>query len=141
MLAARTSPRGRLPAAATAQEDPVGLVQARITDRFGKQLKRLTAAERDKFDLLLGDMRMAGSDNHQSLGNPRKYRMGAWVRDIPVITGGNAGKLRLIYTDVTKDAREVAAGHSGHVDVLGIGDPHDGSGFGQVNTLADVAWW
>ena len=120
----------------------MGLVQVRITDRFGKQLQRLSSEERNKFNLLLGDMRMVGSDNHQGIGNPRRYqKMGAWVRDIPVLTGGNSGKLRLIYTDQAKDANEIANNHAGHVDVLGIGDPHEGSGFSQVNRLSDVSWW
>ncbi len=54
---------------------------------------------------------------------------------------GNAGGHRLVYLPASKDAHEQEQKLDGHVDVLGIGDPHNGSGFNQVNKLSDVNWW
>lgn len=121
----------------------MSFIQARISQRFGAQLARLPAGERKKIGDVLSDIRMMNNSSaHNKLGNPRMYnKMGAWVRDIDFLNGGNAGGHRLVYTPVSKDANEVAQQLDGHVDVLGIGDPHNGSGFNQVNKLSDVNWW
>lgn len=121
----------------------MSFIQARISDRFGAQLGRLPADERSKISEVLADIRMMNNASaHKSLGNPRMYnRMGAWVRDIDFLSNGQAGGNRLIYTPVLKDQQEKEKGLDGHVEVLGIGDPHSGSGFSQVNKLGDVTWW
>lgn len=120
----------------------MSFIQARISNRFGAQLGRLPAAERKKVGDVLADIRMMhNASAHEKLGNPRMYRMGVWVRDIDFLDNGQAGGNRLIYTPVAKDADEVAKQQDGHVEVLGIGDPHSGSGFNQANSVADITWW
>ena len=120
----------------------MSFIQARISDRFGAQLGRLPAGERKRIGAVLADIRMMhNKSSHQKIGNPRMYRMGVWVRDIDFLNGGQAGGYRLVYTPVGKDDFETTNSLDGHVDVLGIGDPHSGSGFNQANKISEITWW
>ncbi|OYV00837.1 MAG: hypothetical protein CFE45_07430 [Burkholderiales bacterium PBB5] len=120
----------------------MSFIQARISNRFGAQLGRLPAAERKRVSELMADIRMMHNKSaHQGLGNPRMYRMGVWVRDIDFLDNGKAGGNRLIYSPVSQDETEIKKQLAGHVEMMGIGDPHSGSGFNQANTVADITWW
>ncbi|HXO99762.1 MAG TPA: hypothetical protein VN813_04635 [Luteibacter sp.] len=121
----------------------MSFIQVRFSNRFHAQVGRLPASEHRQLNKTLTDMRMMNNPSaHEKIGNPRMYnRMGAWVRDIDFLNNAQAGGYRLIYSPVTKDQHETTNGLDGHVEVLGIGDPHSGSGYRQVNTLAEVTWW
>lgn len=121
----------------------MSFIQARISNRFGAQLGRLSKSERKKISTVMADIRMMNNASaHQGLGNPRMYnKIGMWVRDIDFLNNNQAGGNRLVYTPVSKDAAETRGQLSGHVDILGIGDPHSGSGYNQVNKLSDISWW
>jgi hypothetical protein len=120
----------------------MSMIQARLRTRFANWLHGLSGTEKDGMDALLADIRMMNNKSkHQGLGDARLYsRAGVWVRDLPFLAGINIGANRLIYSQVSKDAHEVQRGFPGHVEVYGIGDPHDSSGFKQVNTFADIKW-
>jgi len=92
-------------------------------------------------DEILADIRMMNNPSaHKKLGNVRKYTAGFWVRDLPPLEGIDRGANRLIYSDISKDDAEVRKKMTGHVEVLGIGNPHDSSGYSQVSKLGDVRW-
>jgi len=121
---------------------PFTFVQARLNRAFSAWLHGLAGKEKQSMDALLADIRMMNNSSvHEGLGNARMYnKAGVWVRDLPALTGVNTGANRLIYSPVEKDEVETAKKLSGHVVVHGIGDPHDASGYKQVNKFTDINW-
>jgi len=99
-------------------------------------------------DALLADIRMmhnkVANDHggaHQGIGGARLYtKAGVWVRDVSFLSGINTGGARLIYSQVMQSPAEKAAHQAGHVKVYGIGDPHDSSGFNQVQGFNQISW-
>lgn len=119
----------------------MAFISARLSHGFSAFLHGLPADEKKKMDAILADIRMMNNPSeHQKLGDARMYTAGFWVRDAAFISGMNMGKNRLIYSQITKDAEEIAQNFPGHVTVYGIGNPHVSSGFSQVNTFADIKW-
>jgi hypothetical protein len=119
----------------------MSFVQARLRSKFSTWLHGLSGDEKSNMDALLADIRMMNNPAvHQKLGNARMYTAGFWVRDLPALKGIATGGNRLIYSKISKDANETARGLAGHVEVYGIGDPHTGSGYSQVNKFTDINW-
>lgn len=120
---------------------PHTFVQARLNRRFSSWLHGLSGGEKDAMDALLADIRMMNNPSvHQKLGNVRLYTAGFWVRDLPPLKGIDGGGNRLIYSDITQDDNEKKKGFPGHVEVHGIGNPHNSSGYNQVNKFTEIKW-
>ncbi|WP_102109016.1 hypothetical protein [Oceaniglobus roseus] len=119
----------------------MSFVQARLNRAFSTFLHSLKGSEKADMDAILADIRMMNNPSvHQNLGNPRLYTAGFWVRDLPAMKGVDKGANRLIYSALEQDANEKRRGLTGHVDVHGIGNPHDSSGFNQVKSFSQIKW-